>query len=118
TEVLLGGRWINVSNAEMDCAIVVDKKERTARCLRMHRVKKGEWVVTGHQGVRVEPLERLRSDRGFEFMASAVSSEKPKQLVIREIVRQMRAVHAARKKSLFVGGPAIIHTGAGQHLEE
>ena len=117
TEVLLGGRWIAASNAEMDCAIVVDRQRRAAKCLRMHRVKKGAWVVTGHQGVRVEPLERVRGDRGFEFMASAVSSEKPKQLVIREIVRQMRAVHAAKKKILFVGGPAIVHTGAGQHLE-
>jgi lysine-ketoglutarate reductase/saccharopine dehydrogenase-like protein (TIGR00300 family) len=116
TEVLLGGRWIGVANAEMDCAIVVNPKKRTARCLRMHRVKKNEWVVTGHAGVRVEPLERVRGLRGFEFMASAVSSEKPKQLVIREIVRQMREVRRAKKRILFVGGPAIIHTGAGQHL--
>ena len=26
TEIMLGGKWINVANAEMDCAIVVDPK--------------------------------------------------------------------------------------------
>jgi len=50
-------------------------------------------------------------------MASAVSSEKPKLLIIREIVRLMKEMRAERKKILFVGGPAIIHTGAGQHLQ-
>ncbi len=116
TEVLLGGRWIPVANAEMDCAIVVDAKRKSARCLRMHRVRKGDFVVTGHGGIRVEPLERVRGKDGFEFMASAVSSEKPKQLVIREIVRHVREIHAAKRKILFVGGPAIIHTGAGEYL--
>src|SRR5205823_767490 len=98
TDVLIGGRWISAANTEMDCAIVVDRVRKRARCLRMHRVKKGEWVVTGHAGIRVEPLKRARDLRGFEFMASAVSSEKPKQLVIREIARQMREVRAGKGK--------------------
>jgi len=118
TEVLLGGEWIQVSNAEMDCGIVVDKRRERARCLRMHRIKKGELIVVGHAGIRVAPIQRPADQRGFEFMGSAVSSEKPKLLVIREIARQIRAAREQRKKILFVGGPAIIHTGAGPHLQK
>jgi lysine-ketoglutarate reductase/saccharopine dehydrogenase-like protein (TIGR00300 family) len=117
TEIMLGGKWITVANAEMDCAVIVDRKKKSARCLRMHRVKKGEWVVTGHAGVRVELPTKPADQRAFEFMASAVSSEKPKLLIIREIVRLMKEMRRTNKKILFVGGPAIIHTGAGQHLQ-
>ena len=140
TEIQLNGRWIGVSNAEMDCGIVVnysatkgksvkkgnaaekDKAKKTARapharCLRMHRVMRGDLVVTGHEGIRVAPLRRPPEQRAFEFMGSAVSSEKPKLLLIREIARLMRAAHASGKKIVFVGGPAIIHTGAGSYLE-
>lgn len=117
TDVLLNGKWVSVTNTEMDCAIVVDPKMRSARCVRMHRVKKDDLIVVGHAGIRVEPPHRSPEHRVFEFMGSAVSSEKPKLLVIREIALQMRAVRAAGKKILFVGGPAIIHTGAGEHLE-
>jgi lysine-ketoglutarate reductase/saccharopine dehydrogenase-like protein (TIGR00300 family) len=50
-------------------------------------------------------------------MGSQVSSEKPKLLVIRQIARWIREAHDEGAKVLFVGGPAIIHTGAGPHLE-
>ena len=124
TEVLIDNHWIKTSNAEMDCALVVSppgkpKNSRTrVSSLRMHRVKKGDLVVVGHAGIRVEPTRRPADPRTFEFMGSAVSSEKPKLLLIREIARQMRAVRSAGKKILFVGGPAIIHTGAGPLLEK
>ena len=45
TEIHFKGRWIPVSNTEMDSAIVVDPKKGRARCLRMHKVKKGDKVV-------------------------------------------------------------------------
>ena len=123
TEILIAGRWLRVENAEMDCALVVDKKKKRARCVRMHRVAKGDAVVTGHAGVRVEAPGRSEGREGaekeaFGFMGSAVSSEKPKHLVIREIARAIRAAKKRREKILFVGGPAIVHTGAGPHLEK
>lgn len=119
TDVSLGGHWVPCANAEMDCAVVISGagKKARARCVRMHRIKKGERVVVGHEGIRVAPIEGLKKERGFEFMASAVSSEKPKHLVIREIARLMRAAKKAKRRILFVGGPAIVHTGAGAHLE-
>jgi len=117
TSILVNGHWLAVENAEMDCGIVLDARKKRARSLRMHRIKRGDRVVTGHAGIRVVPLARPAEERAFEFMGSAVSSEKPKLLLIREIARQMREARKAGSKILFVGGPAIIHTGAGVHLE-
>jgi lysine-ketoglutarate reductase/saccharopine dehydrogenase-like protein (TIGR00300 family) len=54
----------------------------------------------------------------FEFMASNVSSEKPKSAVIREVASEMRLAREAGGKILVVGGPAIVHTGAGEHFEK
>src|SRR4028118_886919 len=45
-------------------------------------------------------------------MASAVSSEKPQSLLLRQIAQQMREVKADGGKVLWVGGPAVVHTGA------
>ena len=45
-------------------------------------------------------------------MRSAVSSEKPQALLVRQIAERMREVKAAGKKILWVGGPAVVHTGA------
>lgn len=142
TDVLLDGHWVRADNAEMDCALVVGRMQagslhhkpagsgRDVQCVRMHRVKKGQLVATGHAGIRVEPLSRetqpksgkskrqkIAPSDAFGFMSSAVSSEKPKHLVIRDIARQMREAKKRRGKILFVGGPAIVHTGAGPHLE-
>jgi lysine-ketoglutarate reductase/saccharopine dehydrogenase-like protein (TIGR00300 family) len=54
----------------------------------------------------------------FEFMASNVSSEKPKTAVIREIAAELAKVKRESGKILVVAGPAIVHTGAGEHLEK
>lgn len=117
TEIHYKGRWIPVTHTEMDCAIVVNRKRGTARCLRMHKVKKGDAVVVGLGGIRVVPLERVPERQTFEFMGSSVSSEKPKLLVIRQVARDIREARAKGQKILLVGGPAIVHTGAAPHLE-
>ena len=51
-------------------------------------------------------------------MASAVSSEKPRHALLTEIARELLAVLRSGKRVLLVGGPAIIHTGAGPYLEQ
>lgn len=118
TFVRVAGSWIPVRDIEMDCGIVVDRSctPPTARCVPIHRVKKGDLVVIGRTGVRVVPLERPRHREVFSFMGSPVSSERPKALVVEEIARTMRDVRARGKKILAVAGPAVIHTGAGKHL--
>jgi lysine-ketoglutarate reductase/saccharopine dehydrogenase-like protein (TIGR00300 family) len=41
-----------------------------------------------------------------------VSSEKPQALLVRQIAQRMREVKSEGGKILWVGGPAIVHTGA------
>jgi lysine-ketoglutarate reductase/saccharopine dehydrogenase-like protein (TIGR00300 family) len=113
TMVRLNGGWVRVANPEMDLGIVIDWEARTARNCAIADVKKGEQVVVGHQGIRVIPLERSREEKEvFSFMGSAVSSEKPKANLIREIASEMKAIKARRGKTLVVAGPAIAHTGS------
>jgi lysine-ketoglutarate reductase/saccharopine dehydrogenase-like protein (TIGR00300 family) len=100
----------------MDCGIAVDPASGTAAPRKFSQVRKGEQIVVGYGGVRVVPLERSRDRNVFEFMASTVSSEKPKAAIVRAIAGEMRAARAAGEKILVVGGPAIVHTGAGRHL--
>lgn len=116
TEVRLDGEWISVDGTEMDLAVVVDLAAGRAATRPMIRVRKGEAVAVGHNGIRVLPLERARGGEIFSFMNSAVSSEKPKKLVIREVAREMHAIHARGGKILVVAGPAILHSGAGPYL--
>lgn len=118
TYVKSAGRWIRVANAEMDCGIVVDEQAGAARAVRVGNVRRGEPVVVGHEGVQVIPLERARSREIFEFMTSAVSSEKPKQVLIGEIAEEMRQIRARGGRILFVCGPALVHTGAAKHLAQ
>ena len=75
----------------------------------------GDRVIVGPRGVRVitEPLQMNPSDSHFEFMNSVVSSEKPQALQVRLIAEDFRRVKEAGKKILWVGGPAIVHTGSG-----
>jgi lysine-ketoglutarate reductase/saccharopine dehydrogenase-like protein (TIGR00300 family) len=119
TAVLHRNAWQPVQDIEMDCGIVVHEEagELAARCAPMHRVRQGEQVVVSDAGVRVRPLERPEASDAFAFMGSEVSTERPKELVVTAIVQAMRDARAHGRKILFVGGPAILHTGAGRHLE-
>ncbi len=116
TEVRLDGVWIAVERPEMDCAIVLD--DGGAMTVAPSDVKAGDCVVVGHQGVKVNLPQRSRRKAVFEFMASAVSSEKPRHALLGELARELLAVRASGKRVLLVGGPAIIHTGAGPYLAE
>ena len=112
TQVRIDGSWLRVEHPEMDCGLVVGPPERV-RTVPVSDVTAGDQVVCGAAGVRVVLPIRDRSDEhSFEFMTSAVSSEKPQALLVRQIADQMRAVKAAGQKILWVGGPAVVHTGA------
>lgn len=115
TEVRIGGHWYEVTDQEMDCGIVVSGTE--AQCRPMSDIAINEQVIVGHTGVRVFPLERQDSASSFEFMNSAVSTEKPKGVAIRKIAEQLIETKRSGGKTLIVGGPAIIHTGSSEYLE-
>jgi lysine-ketoglutarate reductase/saccharopine dehydrogenase-like protein (TIGR00300 family) len=116
TEVLLEGHWVPVEKIEMDTAIAVDRKAGRAWCIVFQDAKPGMEVVVGYQGVRVTPLERSRQTEIFSFMASEVSAEKPKKVLIGGIAEEMRQIRESGGRVLVVAGPAVVHTGAGRYL--
>ncbi len=118
TEVRIDGHWQPVELQEMDCGIVVDRASNQARCIPMTEVALGDQLIVGHAGVRVFPEERATAAHSFEFMNSAVSTEKPKGIAIRQVADQLVKTKRAGGKSLLVGGPAIVHTGSGEHLQK
>ena len=120
TFVRVHHRWIPVENIEMDCGVRVWHEEGRWRAatVPMARVKQGDLIVVGHEGIRVTPPERRDPTSVFAFMGSDVSSEKPKERAVRGVADEVRKAKAHGEKVLFVGGPAIIHTGAGPYLEQ
>ena len=112
TYVRLGGQWVRVERPEMDCGVKVDAAGRTAETVPMSDVRRGDRLVVGRHGLRVVPLERPRESQPFEFMASAVSSEKPKAQIIHEVARLLRRSKEQERKIIAVVGPAVVHTGA------
>jgi lysine-ketoglutarate reductase/saccharopine dehydrogenase-like protein (TIGR00300 family) len=116
TQVRLHGEWLDVEDMEMDCGILIDPEGGAARCIPMSEVKKGDRIVVGRQGLRVLPAETSQRHTLFEFMASPVSSEKPKGVTVREIAATMRRTRQAGEKILAVLGPAVVHTGSVEHI--
>jgi lysine-ketoglutarate reductase/saccharopine dehydrogenase-like protein (TIGR00300 family) len=109
TDVRVDGRWRVVENPEMDCGIVIT--DDAVRTVPMHRVRVGDRIVVGSDGVRVHAPSRTRDQRNFEFMNSDVSSEKPKALLVQQVVDRMRSAKERGGKVLAVCGPAVVHTG-------
>lgn len=122
TEVRVGGLWVEADRAEMDCVLVVDGPDDgtdgavTVRTTPMHRIRAGDQVVVGADGVRVRAIARPRGASGFEFMDSDVSTEKPKATQLRGLADRMRAARDDGARILAVCGPAVIHTGGGPAL--
>ena len=118
TLVRMGGQWVPVDNPEMDCGLLVTADR--IRTVPVSDVRHGDQIVCGARGVKVVPLQtqRRRDESGFEFMISEVSSEKPQALLVRQIAQQIREVKATGQKVLWVGGPAIVHTGAAPAMVE
>jgi lysine-ketoglutarate reductase/saccharopine dehydrogenase-like protein (TIGR00300 family) len=112
TSIRLRGRWVEVAGPEMDCG-VVQLDNGALRTVPMHRVRAGDLVVVGTEGVRVAAPDRPRGRTPFEFMGSEVSSEKPKGLLLAQIAERVRLARSSGAKVLAVCGPAVIHTGAG-----
>ena len=114
TEVRLDGHWVPVANPEMDCGLVVGRRRHRSGPCPMHRVRVGDRVVVGNQGVRVQAPEPARG-------ACRPSSSWTRRCRR----RSRRASSSSRSPSasaarappaasvLAVCGPAVIHTGGG-----
>jgi lysine-ketoglutarate reductase/saccharopine dehydrogenase-like protein (TIGR00300 family) len=111
------GEWIPVENIEMDCTILVDPEIKRAFCEPIGRIRKGNLVVVGREGIKVVPPERPRGKKGiFEFMSSEASSEKPVRSIIRNLAFEIKEIKKKGGKIAAVGGPAIVHTGSAPIL--
>ena len=118
THVRIDDGWLLVQGSEMDLIIVVDRTKRRAVSKPINEIKKGDLVVVGSKGLRVEPPERPRKYSVFEFMKSTVSSEKPSKSIVKQIAKEIIDVKKRKKKVLVVAGPTVVHTGAHEHLAE
>ena len=114
TRVRVDGRWITVDNPEMDCGLVVLDRAGTPRVqtIPMSDVKAGMQMVCTAAGVRVTAPVHEVSEDAFGFMESAVSSEKPQTVLVRQVADGMRSAKEAGQRVLWVGGPGVVHTGA------
>jgi lysine-ketoglutarate reductase/saccharopine dehydrogenase-like protein (TIGR00300 family) len=116
TWVRIAGTWVKVAGAEMDLGIRVDPGAGAVELVAMNDVRAGDLYVTGHRGVRVMPVQRPREKGAFEFMNSAVSSEKPKAQIVGEVAKLLRRTKQEGRPAIAVVGPAVVHTGAAPHL--
>jgi lysine-ketoglutarate reductase/saccharopine dehydrogenase-like protein (TIGR00300 family) len=118
TFIRLKGKEIEVQPVMIDSAIAVDRNKRTARAVKFFDVRQGHEIVIGHQGIRVVPVQRATSHTdAFQFINTSVAADQPKSAVIREIARELERVRSAGGKTVAVVGPAIVLTGAGEHLQ-
>src|SRR5690242_4206440 len=117
TFVRFGGREIEVHPAIINSAIAVDRKKGTARAVKFFDVEKGDDIVIGQQGIRVVPAQRATTHTDvFQFINTVVGADEPKSGIIRELAEELRRARAAKGKIAIVAGPAIVRTGAAQHL--
>ena len=116
TFVRIDGFWYAVAGTEMDLGICVDVENKRAWGVPISEVRKGDPIAVGQMGIRVTSQERLREKEEFEFMNSTASSEKPKVQIIRQTASLLRDARASGRAIIAVVGPAVIHTGAAEHL--
>lgn len=115
TDIFHKGKWIRVENMMMDKCIVV--KANRAFCTPIREIKKGDMIVVGEQGIRITPPERPREGVNlFQFMGSGSSSERPTQHIARRVAEDIYKTKKQGGKIVFVGGPAIVHTGASDSI--
>jgi len=118
TSVKFRGSWLPIQHIEMDCLIVISPDGKGAFCTPLSKLKKGDLVVVGEEGVKVNPPERPRKLSNFEFMHGTVSPERPIETIIAKIAAEILEVKRNGGKIALVGGPAIIHTGADKALAD
>jgi lysine-ketoglutarate reductase/saccharopine dehydrogenase-like protein (TIGR00300 family) len=115
TQIFLKSKWIQVDNMMMDKCIVV--KGNKAKCVPILDVRKGDKIVVGEDGLRITPPKRPREGMNvFQFMGGSSSSERPTQHIAKKVAQDIYKTRKLGGKIVFVGGPAIIHTGAADSV--
>src|SRR5215218_2479585 len=118
TFVQFEGGEVPVHDPMMDCGIAFDRSRRAARSVKFSDLRKGDEIVVGQQGIRVQPAERETSHMSVFHVNANVSAETPKSAVLRGVAREFQRIRDAQGRILVVAGPSVVHTGAGRHLEK
>jgi len=109
TFVRRGGVWLEVSWQRMDAVVVV--ADGQAECRKLRDVRRGELIICGAHGIRIQPEFKERDRLGFAFMANDISSERRAETAVVKIAELMRQIKAEGGRIIFVAGPVVIHTG-------
>ncbi|HSP68122.1 MAG TPA: TIGR00300 family protein [Bryobacteraceae bacterium] len=107
-------QWVEVANQRMDAMIVMDGGR--AACRRLRDLRKGDRVVVGMRGIRVEPESKERDRLAFAFMSNEISSERQLETAVRQISALMAQMRAEGKRIVVVAGPVVVHTGGAAAL--
>ncbi len=105
------GEWVEVDRIRMDGVIVVANGGATVKKFR--EIMKGDLVVTGLTGIKVQPQFAERSRDEFGFMSGEVSSERKVRLAVDRVADLMQD-HS--RKVAAVAGPVVVHTGGAPEL--
>ncbi|BBE42495.1 TIGR00300 family protein [Conexivisphaera calida] len=116
TQIYVGGRWIDVRPVAANLAVVYTPNGEVAAGRPPWRIRKGELVVVGEDGVRVTPPERPREGIGiFEFMSSPAPRAVTPSL-ISGIAEEMEAIKEREGRIVVVAGSAVVRSGAADLL--
>jgi lysine-ketoglutarate reductase/saccharopine dehydrogenase-like protein (TIGR00300 family) len=116
TSVFLGGDWVPVSRQRMDGVLVVD--EGGVTCRKLRDIRRGDRVVCGMQGIRVQPDLQSRDKPTFGFMSNEVSSERRVETAVARVADIMRRARRDGGRLAFVAGPVVVHTGGTDYFCE
>jgi lysine-ketoglutarate reductase/saccharopine dehydrogenase-like protein (TIGR00300 family) len=116
TFVRVRGKWVEVANQRMDAVVAIE--DGRATCRKLRDVRKGDLVVCGVAGVRVNPEFQERDRLGFAFMTNEISSERRVEVGVARIASMMQEITASGGRIAVVAGPVVIHTGGGPYFQE
>ncbi len=118
TSILHAGAAIPVEAIEMDCGFGLARRRPMASGdVPDAQSPRRDAFVVGYAGVRVEVDEQTDGEGvEFGFMSNDVSTERPKRRMIADAAAAIRAARADGRDVVFVGGPAIVHSGSAPLL--
>jgi len=118
TSVRIKNNWLEVKNIEMDKGIRISRNFSLAECIVGDSVKKGDLIIIGGEGIKVESNQKQIDSSRFGFMMNDASTERSKALTIEKIAQEMKRIKQKNGRIILVGGPAIVHTGAADHVAQ
>ena len=116
TLVRIDGVWTEVLKQRMDAVVVIEGP--VAMCRKLRDVRKGERIVCGVNGIRVNPEFQERDRHGFAFMTNEISSERRVEVGVGRIAAMMQEIKASGGRIAVVAGPVVVHTGGGAYFQD